>query len=365
MSQAKHSINNIQAVFIMLLSAGMFNHVILIPLLIQSSGRDGWLSIMMALFICLLWLPIVYWVMKKKGNTPLFPWMKQAAGSAIAWILTLVIYCYLLSIACVTLYDTSIWTNTTYLPKTPFFVVALTLVVLCMLCALAGLRSIAICSGILLPFVVIFGYFVMSANFQYKDYSLLRPVLEHGIAPVIRGALYVGGGFIELIMLAFMQHHFSSKRMGFLALAILAVILGGLTIGPFLGSIAAYGPIEGARQRYPAFEQWRLVMVGQYIEHVDFLSIYQWLSGSFIRISLAIFLAYDLMPLRKPRAKKAVCLITALLAFLIVMLQISDIEFQRLLLRVYFPVVIPLIVAISIILWIFALINRRKWGHAQ
>ncbi|MBU5445032.1 endospore germination permease [Paenibacillus sp. MSJ-34] len=365
MSQAKHSITNIQAIFIMLLSAGMFNHVILIPMLIQTSGRDGWLSIIMALFLCLLWLPIVYWIMKKKGNTPLFPWMKQAAGSAIAWIVTLVIYCYLLSIAYVTLYDTSMWTNATYLPRTPFFIVALTLVVLCMLCALAGLRSIAICSGILLPFVVIFGYFVMSANFQYKDYTLLRPVLEHGIVPAIHGTLYVGGGFIELLMLAFMQHHFSSKRMGFVTIAILAVMLAGLTIGPYLGSIAAFGPIESARQRYPAFEQWRLVMVGKYIEHVDFLSIYQWLSGSFIRISLAIFLACDLMPLRKPRLKKAFCLITALLVFSLAMLQISDIDFQRLLLRIYFPVVIPVMVAVSIILWVVALLNHRKWGNAQ
>lgn len=49
------------------------------------------------------------------------------------------------------------------------------------------------------------------------------------------------------------------------------------------------------------YEQWRLVKLGNYIEHVDFLSVFQWLAGASIRISLSQFLLTDLFPFQKTK----------------------------------------------------------------
>ncbi|MFB4475617.1 GerAB/ArcD/ProY family transporter, partial [Oceanobacillus caeni] len=78
-----------------------------------------------------------------------------------------------------------------YLPQTPILVLAGTTLVACFFAAFQGLRTIAIVSGILLPFVVILGHLVALANFQFKDYTLLFPLLENGTAPLWKGIPYV------------------------------------------------------------------------------------------------------------------------------------------------------------------------------
>ena len=41
---------------------------------------------------------------------------------------------------------------------------------------------------------------------------------------------------------------------------------------------------------YPAYEQWRVLSIGEYISHLDFFALYQWLSGALIRIGLFMYL---------------------------------------------------------------------------
>src|SRR5690606_23314257 len=98
------------------------------------------------------------------------------------------------------------WTHGTYLPRTPELVLSLSLMALCFAAAWLGIRAIAIVSGILLPFVILFGEFVMVANLPRKDYRILTPMLEEGFMPVLGGCLYVGGGLAELVVLLLLQH---------------------------------------------------------------------------------------------------------------------------------------------------------------
>src|SRR5690606_22187538 len=140
---------------------------------------------------------------------------------------------------------------------------------------------------ILLPFVIVFGDFVMTANLPAKNYSLILPIAEHGWQPVFLGGLYVGGGLVELIVILLLQQELK-KKVALWKLWLLSLFLVLLVFGPVLGAIAEFGPAEAARLRYPAFEEWRLVTIGNYIRHVDFFSIFQWLSGAFVRIAVSL-----------------------------------------------------------------------------
>lgn len=111
----------------------------------------------------------------------------------------------------------------------------------------------------------------MISNTTHKDYSLLRPMLEHGMQPVWNGTVYVGAGFVEVIMLFFMQHHIKS-RLSYLSFMIMILLILGLTMGPIIGAIVEFGPDEADKLRFPAYEEWRLLTIGRYIEHLDFLA---------------------------------------------------------------------------------------------
>ncbi|MCR8643500.1 endospore germination permease [Paenibacillus sp. N1-5-1-14] len=358
MRGANHQISSFQAICIILISAGLLNHVIVLPLVLKMAGRDGWMSVIIALLACLLWIPLVYGTMKRKGNMHFFEWLHSKLGTILSWIVVGIICIYIFSVAWITVKDTTEWIGIIYLPTTPNFVISLLLIILCCLCALMGIRSIAISAGVLLPIVILLGYFVMSANFEYKDYSMMLPMLENGYAPIVKGAVFISGGLVEIIMLLFMQHRIhTSLRMR--SLVILVVLLAGLTVGPLMGSIASFGPFESALQRYPAFEQWRLVKIGKSIEHIDFLSLYQWIAGTFIRVSLALFLIYDLLPFSNSNVRKGVCIGTSLLLLLLVSMHFSDTRFIQILAGWYYPLIVPLIVVISIGLWMTARIKKK------
>src|SRR5690606_19483760 len=145
---------------------------------------------------------------------------------------------------------------------------------------------------------------------------------------------YAAGGLLELMVLTLFQHKLT-KKPGFKSLMIMCILLCGLSIGPLMGSISIFGPDEAAQQRYPAYAQWRIVRLGEYVEHVDFFSIYQWLSGMYIRLCLSLFLLSELWKLQKnrwlPMLLGALCMLVA------ASLPISDLLFQDILSRYYFP----------------------------
>jgi hypothetical protein len=82
-------------------------------------------------------------------------------------------------------------------------------------------------------------------------------------------------------------------------------------------------------QRFPVFEQWRLLQLGRFISHTDFLAIFQWLSGAFVRITLSWLLLLDVIACTTKRQRQisivAIAVVTAALAGL----PLSDITFVQ------------------------------------
>jgi spore germination protein (amino acid permease) len=231
----------------------------------------------------------------------------------------------------------TVWTSVSYLPNTPISVITLSFLLLCFFGAKAGIRQIAICAGILLPIVMVLGLFVGITNLQFKHYSLLLPILTHGYGPTLHATLISCGGLFEIMLILYIRHYVSTA-IRLPGLLFVLLIVGGLTIGVLTGAISLFGPFAAADFRYPAFEQWRLVAIGKYISHLDFLSIYQWLSGAFIRVSLMLFLIPDVLRARTERERTVILLLFSVLLFGLSLLPISDLKYFNQLKSWYFLV---------------------------
>ncbi|ASS74692.1 spore gernimation protein [Tumebacillus algifaecis] len=295
-------ISVLNAYFIILLSLGITNHVILLPLLLQTAKRDAWVGVLLTMLLLMIWVYSLCFIMKRTNQQSIFPWFRERYGAVVGWLFLIVSTFYFFLMALIMVRETSTWIKVTYLPHTPKVVVLIALVLLCIFVAFNGIRSIAIISGILLPFVWILGHFVAVANLQYKDYSLLTPLFTEGYKPMLKSMIVAGGGFLELIVLIFIQHHMS-RRISYLSVSILAAVLAGLTLGPLMGAIANFGFEAAMQLRYPAYDQWMLVSITKYITHLDFFALYQWLSGSLIRISLFLFIITDMIPFKNQKRR--------------------------------------------------------------
>lgn len=345
---------------IIILAVGLMNHVMVLPPLLRVAQRDAWISVLVTIIPYMIWIAALYFVMRRTGQQQLMDWLRDRFGRVASGAFRLFFFIYLLFISALTLWETVTWAHGSYLPRTPEIALSLSLVLLCYFAARSGIGAIAIVSGILLPFVVIFGDFVMSSNLPRKDYALLTPMLERGWEPAMQGAMYIGGGLVELLVLLLFQHRVK-KKMKLWMLCLLGLFLIGLVLGPVTGAIAEFGPIEAASLRYPAYEEWRLVKLGRYIQHLDFLSIYQWLSGAFVRIAMALYILQELAANGHKGVKSEIWLAALSIAVVAAAaLPISDIQYLTFLMHVYLPVSLAASTGALAVLFVLAMFPKRR-----
>lgn len=358
--QSAGKISYIQLVMIMLLVNGLMSHVIINPMLLEASGRDAWLAVLAAAVVFLPWCALLAWCMRRSGQQKLQPWLARRTGSLLSWLLALPLILQLYLIGGTTVLHTSGWTLTNYLPGTPAFVLALCLCVVCLYYACSGLSAIAISAGIMLPVVVALGYFVSLANNDLKDLELLLPVLEHGWAPIWHGMLYAGGGFSELIILLTLQHRLK-KPIRSWQLIVLGALLVYIGLGPVIGAITEFGPIEAAKQMESPYEQWRLVKLGNDLEHVDFLSVFQWLAGAVIRISLSILLLAELLPgAAKGRGRILVVSVVTLSYALFACIPMEAYTFYLYMYRYYVPYTLAAALTLTVVYVLLCLLPDKS-----
>lgn len=264
-----------------------------------------------------------------------------------------------LTIMCVaTLRETVTWVNISLLPQTPRVITAILLGLVCLLMANTNLKSICVINQFLLFFIVILGFFVATVNLQYKDYSLLKPIYEHGYGPIIKGIIFPFSGFSELFLLLIIQEKIK-ERFRYRHFAITALLLTGLTIGPLVGAIVEFSQGEAEKLRFPAYEEWELVSIGHFIEHIFFFVIYQWLTGAFIRLSFLFYFIRELLSFNSKYAKYLLYLIFIVVEVL-TLFPVSDFWYSKTLFYVLLPYTAIFFFVFSFLFYLVITIAVRK-----
>lgn len=196
-----------QAFMMMMLTAGLTNHVMIIPVLIELSGRDAWITILVSGVLFLPWVLLIYGIIRKLGDRTIRQAIDESSGKAARVLIMSMASLYFIAFAFYTLKEVIDWTKSTYLLQTPVVATSLILVLLCLVTARQGLRTVGISAGILLPIVVLLGIFVSVANFKVKNYHYLMPVLEHGFTPVLEGLPVMFGGLSQFILIQIGRAH--------------------------------------------------------------------------------------------------------------------------------------------------------------
>lgn len=289
------SISLLHIIFLSMTVIGLKNHVTIIPSLLNNAGRDAWISVILATIILIPWLFILLFIQKKLGDESIRTYLLTNYPK-YGKILIYFIAFYLILIAAFTIRETLQWVSITFLLHTPTLLLLFLFVLICLFLAMSSILSITIVNVIVLFGVLVLGFMVAFVNIKVKDYTLLLPIFEHGFAPIAKSTIYPASGFVELLMFLFIQQHFK-KKLKYAHLLLMLFLLLGLTLGPLIGAIVEFGPHEAAKQRYPAYEEWRIAAIGNFINHIDFFSIYQWLTGAFIRISFILFITIDILGL--------------------------------------------------------------------
>ncbi|GBG11065.1 germination protein [Paenibacillus agaridevorans] len=352
-------INFVQLFMMFSLMNGLASHVIVNPMVLDVSGRDSWITALVSGAFFMLWVALLYWMMRRSGQQLWMDWLSARITRPAAIVLMVPVAIHLYLVGGLTVAHTSTWTITNYLPITPKLLIIGCLVLFCAAICLWGLPVIAVVSGILLPIVVALGIFVSSFNAPMKDYSLLRPVLEHGFGPVANGMVYTGAGFVEFIVIMLLQHRLE-KKVRLWQLLVYVAFSTIISMGPLMAAVTEFGPAEAMHQTTSPYEQWRLVQIGKYIEHLDFLSIFQWLSGACIRISLSTFLLVELFRFKRKNVRNIIVIAVMASYALIAIYPINEYDFYQWMSLYYMPISLAVLLPLSFLWMAAALFPRRK-----
>ncbi|WP_411830976.1 endospore germination permease [Peribacillus frigoritolerans] len=286
-------------------------------------------------------------------------WLENRFGKHIKNIALFFIAIYLISLVLATTKETIDWITTSFLFETPSLAIIIPFTLLCIFLAHSGMRSIAISSSVLLPIVVILGIFVATGNIPKKDYSHLLPLFENGYFHGIKTLQYSGYGLAELILIAFFQEKLSDK-LNIKVLVFLCLGLVFLLLGPLTAALAEFGPALAEAMRYPAYEQWRLLTIGKYIEHTDFFSIYQWLAGAYIRVSMALFLIMEVFKGKTNNVKLGILFAVGFLMIVISIVPFSNFKFLHVTQTFYYPGAFYFLLLLSAFLFIGTFIRSKE-----
>nr|WP_306220266.1 endospore germination permease [Cohnella sp. WQ 127256] len=348
-----------QILFLLLLSLGISNHVLIIPHLLQAAKRDAWFSILIAYLALIVWSLFLYLILKSMRKLSFTDWLMGRAGKLGTWIISGFFVLYLLAAGIMIVFDTTMNVNIYLLPDTPNFIVILCFIFLSYSAASSGLKTLVYMSTMLLPTVWLLGIGVSVMTASSKDYGMLRPFLKEGFGSELFGGVIVFGGSIDLFVLLLIQHKMS-KPMNYTTLFLLLTLLVGLILGPTLGATAVFGPYQAANLRFPAFEQWRLVMIGSNISHVDFLAAFQLMAGSILRTGLMIHLLCELIGGRSPLHRQTVMIIGAAILSIPSLLEFSDIKMQGIIHNYFYTYSLWFGVIFTAVLFMITFVPQRK-----
>jgi spore germination protein KB len=360
MMNQKH-IQAIHIYVLIIISTGFMVHVLSLPVLLSTSKRDAWVSVVFSSIPFLVWILLVFNIYKKLNNEDIMSLFKRKISfSWIYWFFSILIGVYFLITAFISLKYTLFWAKANYTIEVPNFVVIFLFSLICWYSSAKGIRTIGSCALLILPFVSAFGFLIGIGNVPHKNYELLFPIFEHGYKDFFQGIFYACSAFFEITFLFFLTP-FLKNKIKMKGLIMVGFILVGLTFGPLVGSIAEFGSVEAEKMRNPAYEQWKLLSISQHVTRLDFLSIFQWLSGAFTRISLSLFIADKILSNNKKHSW--VLPILYIILIISVCIPLDATSFFYVLRKFFFP--ISLLFQLVILLLFLLIIHFKGEIHEK
>ncbi|MDU0204684.1 GerAB/ArcD/ProY family transporter [Paenibacillus sp. MAH-36] len=326
-------------------------------ILIEEAKRDAFVSSIVGCLVCFLFIIGIYRIVNKLApNQSFLQLLELKMGSFIAWGVRSWIAFYLFCELFIVHKNIVTWVKSMILPFTPIWAISLPLLLVCAYLAVKGIKPIAISFSVLFPILATLILFMTLFTFKNRHMELLLPLISEGARPIFEGAVTTFRYGMELFLLLLLSPHIQGN-FKWKHFVVLFFVISIFIINAVVSMLTIFGPYEAEKQRFPLFTQWRLVRISSFVEHLDFLSMYQWLSTSAIHISLGMFLFSDLLTSKQQHKKIAIILFTTVL-FILAQFQINDSDFLAFTKFYFYP-----LSTLSILCWmIIAYLSTRKKG---
>lgn len=256
----------------------------------QLSGRDAWISVLLATVEALVVAAVAVALSLRFPNKTFVQISQIVLGRWPGWFLALFFIAGFYFIFTVnTVAQLGIILRAAFMPFTPILVFNAVIVAVAAYAVYHGIETIARLTELLMPVgigvLLLVGLMILpEVNLEYY-----LPILENGVSPVLTGSLrmlpFLGEVVIIMMLMPYVNQPQKAAGIVFLALVLLGLL--------FLVGVLAIG-VFGARQTtiltFPALDMVRYIEIGEFLEHLDAIVMTVWISGIYIKITVSYYI---------------------------------------------------------------------------
>lgn len=284
----KGRISNIQAAMLAITSLTIIGHLILLTVVFQQSGRDGWVA---AIGGAVLGLIGIIALVKLSQHFPGLT-LIEILFQHFSWPGKIIGVLYLIYFFIMVTLGTRLFAEAykTIMVETPMWAFVTVILLLATYIVYMGLETLGRLNQIMLPVLVIIAIAVVFLTMgETKDYTNLLPIMGNGMMPVTIGSISVMAWFGEFVIMGMILPYVQRPKKLVKTGVGVAVITLIFFLGPITGPIALFGAEQAANMILPTYSEVRYIEAGEVINRFDAIAILFWTVGLMIRIALFFY----------------------------------------------------------------------------
>ena len=287
---------------LLLTIAVMPTSIVLLPsVIVEKSGRDGWLvGILLVLFGLLI--SYFYTILIKQMNSQNFiEFNRKVLGKWLTVPLGINLIIYFIMISGVVTRQTAEMIIANYLPLTPLWFINITMILTGAIFVFLGLECMGRTAEILV--YLFYGLFLFTILMMVDELSLqsFKPVMAHGVKPVLKGTYPGLIFFSELFIILFWAPNVKKRKKVYKALVGGTLISGIFFLLVIIISITLFGESLADEFTLPLISLISYISKLEVFERMDPFILFFWVGGGIGKMTMfmygAVYTAQKLLKL--------------------------------------------------------------------
>ncbi|WP_108671874.1 GerAB/ArcD/ProY family transporter [Peribacillus acanthi] len=263
--------------------------IVLLYIPAKEAMQDAWISGLISLFTGIILTFFFHSFHKRFPNETYIETSSKLFGKWIGGAVSASFLFYLIISMGAHVRELGIIIRTDILTDTPLLPLHTIFIAIVIMGVRMGLETIARTGEIIFPWIMLMTLLLFFMLIPASNGDNLLPMFEYGWKPVLRGSLtFIAFPFLELAFLFMLLPSVTGKSIK--KWMVIGTLVGGLALFFMMFfCITVLGPEVTSRQVYPAYTLSKKVHIGNFLERIEVLIGFIWISTNFIKVTLYFY----------------------------------------------------------------------------
>lgn len=280
--------------------------IFIIPVIVSSSGYQGWISIVLGSVVSMILLFVTIQVGKLSANRAWVDFGKEVMGKWMHGAIVFLLLCWCVYYASLDIENFVLFFGSNYMRGTPQLFIQLVLGGVIIFTASRGLSTLVyMADGIFLLLIAttFFTFYLFLPNADFEMFPAFIHYHEPGL--IFRDTVTATSWFAEWVVFLFMAQELKINNKMLKKLMISELVLTFFVLVGWVMTLLNFGPHLGKDLQYPYLEMVRSSSHDDILGNLDPLLIGIWSASMFMHSSFLIYVAYKCaLYLTKQKVKK-------------------------------------------------------------